>query len=167
MAPRNVHLLGDNWEGRLEKFLDAEYFHRRLRHEIVAATSVPKGSFLQRNMYKDVAGDDMPRAMFSFPTIEDTLTAAAKIAFMMASPIGKCIWGVSVERRIKGEGYVVFLKGVMEHIDVVVETAVDLLDYRSEFSTIPIFGKQNRKVSSVGVARRPILPASSFLFLDD
>ena len=165
MTPRNVHLLGEDWRGRLATFQESEYFDHKLRHDIVAATSLPKGSFLQRNIYKDVPGDDMPRAMFAFPTIEDTIAAAAKIAFLMASPIGEYIWGVSVERRIKGEGYVVFLKCVAEHVVAVVETTVDVLEYCSEYSSIPIFGKQNRKLSSVDVARRH-RPAP-FMFLDN
>jgi len=162
MTPRNVHLLGLDWRRRLKTFGDAEYFQETLRHEILAATSPEKGSYLQRNRYKNIAGDDMPRAMFAFPTIDGILHAAAIFAFLMASPIGEHVWGVSVERRVKGPGYVVFLKCDEKHIVDVVETAVDLLDYTSEFPSIPIFGKNNRKLSSVDVRR-----SMSSLFLDD
>ena len=166
-TPRNVHLLGDDWRRRLQTFVDDAYFHDRLRHDILHATAVQKGTFLQRNLYKHVPPSDfMPRAMLSFPTIDDVLIAAAKIAFMMASPIGVHIWGVSVERRIKGEGYVVFLKCDEQHVDDVVRTALDVLEYQNDvYTSVPIFGKQNQKVSSVDVARRQT-PAP-YLFLDD
>ena len=83
----------------------------------------------------------------------------------MASPIGEHIWGVAVERRLKAEGYVVFLKAAEGHIVTVVETVVDVLEYVSEYSTIPIFGKQNRKIASIEVPRRR--HPAPFLFFDD